>query len=103
MPYIKQEYRNELDNLIDDFAKKVKEIHKDNPAQTIDGLLNYSLTRLFNQVYSDSRYHDFNQLIGMLECCKLEYYRKYIADYEDLKENENGKVETFNKKDKSGY
>jgi hypothetical protein len=33
----------------------------------------------------------------------LEYYRKYIADYEDLKESENGKVETFNKKDKSGY
>lgn len=103
MPYIKQEYRNELDNLIDDFAKKVKEIHKDNPAQTRDGLLNYSLTRLFNQVYADARYHDFNELIGMLECCKLEYYRKYIADYEDLKENENGKVETFNKKDKSGY
>lgn len=103
MPYIKQEFRDELDAVVDAFAAKVKEIHDKNPAQTRDGLLNYSLTRAFNQVFADARYHDFNELIGMLECCKLEYYRKYLADYEDLKESENGKVDTFNKKDKSGY
>ncbi len=103
MPYIKQELRNELDSIIDQFAKKVKEIHAENPANTRDGLLNYSLTRLFNQVYANARYHDLNELIGMLECCKLEYYRKYAAPYEDLKEKENGAVQTFNNNDKTGY
>jgi hypothetical protein len=103
MPYIKQNFRNELDKLIDDFAEKIKEINKNNPAQTRDGLLNYSITRILNNVYSDARYHDFNELIGLLECCKLEYYRKYAGPYEDLKETENGAVQLFNKKDKSGY
>lgn len=103
MPYIKQEQRNELDKLIDDFANKVKEMNAKNPEQTRDGLLNYSFTRILNQVFSDARYHDFNEVIGMLECCKLEYYRKYAAPYEDIKENENGPVEIFDKKDKKGY
>ena len=103
MPYIKEDDRKKLNSLIDEFADKVKEMYKDNPAQTRDGLLNYSITRLLNKVYADARYHDFNELIGMLECCKLEYYRKYLSPYEDLKEVENGAVETFNKKDKTGY
>ena len=28
----------------------------------------------------------------MLECCKLEFYRKAAAPYEDMKEMQNGKV-----------
>ena len=32
----------------------------------------------------------------MLECCKLEYYRKVAAPYEDQKEFENGAVEANN-------
>lgn len=103
MPYIKQELRDELNTVVDAFAQRIKEMNQNNPEHTRDGLLNYSLTRIFNQVYSDARYHDFNELIGLLECCKLEYYRKYIADYENLKENENGKVDTFNKKDITKY
>lgn len=103
MPYIKQNFRDELDPFIDAFAQKVKEIHAANPAQTRDGLMNYSITRILNQVFADARYHDFNEVIGMLECCKLEYYRIYGGPYEDSKQQENGPVETFNKKDKSGY
>lgn len=103
MPYIKQNYRDQLDKNIDKLAELVKEIHTAHPEQTRDGLLNYSLTRLLNNVFADARYHDFNELIGMLECCKLEFYRKSIAPYEELKEQENGAVQTFNKGDKSGY
>ena len=103
MPYITDNYRKELDNLIDEFTSKVKEIHEKTPTQTRDGLINYSLTRILNQVYADARYHDYNEIIGVLECCKLEYYRKYTAPYEDIKEDANGKVETFNKGDNKGY
>lgn len=102
MPYIKKEYREELDNLIDDFANKVIELNKDK-GQTRDGLLNYSITRLLNKVYADARYHDFNELIGMLECCKLEYYRKYLSPYEDEKELENGAVKKFDSNIEKDY
>ena len=79
MPYITDNFRQQLNNEIDLIAEKIKKIHKDNPNQTRDGLLNYSLTRMINNIYSDSRYHDFNEIIGMLECCKIEYYRKKLA------------------------
>jgi hypothetical protein len=76
----------------------------------LEGLLNYLLTRLFNEVYRAPRYRDFNEIVGILEsliarcpgddiailgvlrCCQLEYYRKYAAPYEDVKEAENGPV-----------
>ena len=103
MPYIEQKYREQLDKTIDELAEIVKKIREENPKQTRDGSLNYSITRLLNHVFADARYHDFNEVIGMLECCKLEYYRKYLAPYEDLKEEQNGKVDTFNKGDKQGY
>lgn len=75
-----------------------------------EGLLNYAITRFFNETYPSPRYKDFNsiagilaslstmchpgniQLMGMLSCCKDEYYRKYAAPYEDKKEIENGFV-----------
>lgn len=104
MPYINEDYRNQLDKEIEDFIKKVNAIHAKEPKQTRDGLLNYSFTRIINGVYPNARYHDMNELIGMLECCKLEYYRKYIGPYEVLKEKENGPVETYDtKKDPKAY
>ena len=103
MPYIKQDHRNELYEAIDQLSSVIKKLNKENSAQTRDGLLNFSVTEILNQVYPDARYHDFNEIIGFLECCKLEYYRKKIGPYEDLKETENGPVRQFDKKDKSGY
>ena len=75
-----------------------------------EGLLNYTFTRLFNETYPSARYKDYNQiagiltslismchpgsidLLGMLSCCKDEYYRKYTAPYEDIKEKDNEPV-----------
>lgn len=95
MPYIKKQYRNDLDSLIDSFADKVISLHKENPQQTRDGLLNYSITRFLNKIYPNANYHEYNEIIGMLTCCSFEYYRKRIAPYEDLKETENGEVPLF--------
>jgi hypothetical protein len=103
MPYITQNYRDELDALIDAFADKVNEIHARNPEQTRDGLLNYSVTRILNKTFPDARYHDYNEIIGFLECCKLEYYARKVAPYEILKATQNGEVQTFNKGDVKGY
>jgi hypothetical protein len=37
-------------------------------------------------------YDNFNEVIGVLECMKLELYRRMIAPYEDTKCKENGDV-----------
>ncbi len=103
MPYIKQDFRDELYPLIDALAQKINQIHKDNPSQTRDGLLNFSVTEIMNECFPDARYTDFNEIIGFLECCKLEYYRKKIGPYEDVKEKENGAVRSFDKGDRKGY
>lgn len=97
MPYIKDNFREMLDSQIDALAEKVKSISAETPNQTRDGLMNYAITRMLNNIYADAKYHDMNELIGMLECCKLEFYRKTIGPYEDEKEAENGPVKKFNK------
>ncbi len=103
MPYIKQNFRDELYPLIDALATKINEIHAKNPAQTRDGLLNFSVTEMLNECFPDARYTDFNEIIGFIECCKLEYYRKKIGPYEDEKETENGAVRSFDKGARKGY
>jgi hypothetical protein len=47
---------------------------------------------VFGRVYTSQKYDDYNEQIGILECAKLELYRKRAAPYEDLKEQENGPV-----------
>lgn len=97
MPYITENYRERLRPLLDALADEITAIHTETPKQTRDGLINFMLTELLNKTYPNARYTDFNEVIGALECTKLEYYRKRVAPYEDIKEDENGAVRTFDK------
>lgn len=81
MPYIKQELRS---NTLE---------------ASTPGELNYHFTRLiqdyldrdyFNQ--GPPNYQKFNDVIGALECCKLELYRRMVIPYEEKKIKENGDV-----------
>ena len=57
------------------------------------GELNYAITRLILDYLGDSpKYTDFNSVVGVLECAKLELYRRKIVPYEDQKKTENGDV-----------
>lgn len=103
MPYIKEDYRKELRPLIDALGNKIKEIHDKNPEQTRDGLMNFSLSELIALVYNNARYTDMNEVVGMLECCKLEFYRKTAAPYEDKKELENGAIRNFDTNGPKSY
>ena len=38
------------------------------------------------------RYETINTIIGALECCKMEMYRRIAVPYEDIKIAENGDV-----------
>jgi len=58
------------------------------------GDLNYLFTLLIKRYleHNGMGYGHCNDVIGALECCKLELYRRKVAPYEDLKIKENGDV-----------
>ena len=62
-------------------------------APTNAGELNFALTELIRFYWNNNRkYQTANDIIGALENCKLEFYRRVIMDYEDSKIVENGDV-----------
>jgi hypothetical protein len=79
VPYIKQEDRLPIPDMIPESA----------------GELNYLFTKLI-QEYIDERgglsYAIINEVVGVLECAKLELYRRLAAPYEDEKRELNGDV-----------
>jgi hypothetical protein len=85
MPYIKQSDRACLDQHIKALAETI------NPDQRA-GELNYSITKLLLALKGEGRYKDYNELIGALESAKLEFYRRQVGPYEDVKVKENGDV-----------
>jgi hypothetical protein len=58
------------------------------------GELNYLFTRIIDRQLDNANYARYNEIIGALECCKLELYRRMIVPYEDKKKKENGDVYT---------
>lgn len=92
MPYIKQTDRTALNPSIDRLVADLKNLHTENPSATA-GNLNYTITAILSSLYCDDvRYGKINEVIGMLECCKLEFYRRVAAPYETQKAFENGDV-----------
>lgn len=59
-----------------------------------EGDLNYTLTVLLHRYVDNNglRYRTLNAVMGILESCKQEFYRRVVAPYEDLKIQENGDV-----------
>ena len=57
------------------------------------GELNWMITgRCREYLGPHPRYKDFNEVIGVLECVKMEFYRRMVAPYEDRKKEINGDV-----------
>jgi len=83
MPYILKEDRARLDTAIDNLANLIK------PEQRA-GELNYIINRLMLKLVGQAKYADINELMGALECAKIEFYRRKAAPYEDKKAVENG-------------
>lgn len=60
------------------------------------GELNYVVTRAVDDYLHSqgTHYSSINEVIGVLECAKLELYRRVAAPYEDKKAAVNGDVYT---------
>jgi hypothetical protein len=92
VPYIKQDKRDPFDPIIDQLHNELVNAECDDDSNNTEGNLNYIITRLLMKVYSSPSYREINDAIGMLESCKLEYYRKVAVPYEENKSYENGEV-----------
>ena len=58
------------------------------------GQLNYVITEAIigYMAGQDNNYSMINEVVGVLECAKLELYRRIVIPYEDRKIEENGDV-----------
>lgn len=58
------------------------------------GQLNYKITQLCNQYlkFYGASYTQLNEIVGVLECAKQEFYRRVVSPYEDKKIKEHGDV-----------
>lgn len=100
MPYIKTSDRETYENEIQALVKKLEQTAGEQTTSVFPGHLNYIITSLIKRGYDAAAklddfnlgYGDFNEIIGMLECAKLELYRRTLAPYEDKKIKENGDV-----------
>ncbi len=81
MPYIVKTHRHTLDLI----AEQV-------PCAISAGEFNYLLTKIMIRLCSEGGYPRINDVTGALECCKLEFYRRLAAPYENEKIKENGDV-----------
>lgn len=80
MPYIKQERRDAI---------------LAGAKPTNAGELNFALTMIVDNYLQDKggiRYAHLNEVVGALDCAKLELYRRLAAPYEDKKIEEAGDV-----------
>jgi hypothetical protein len=80
MPYIKEQDR-----------LSIQQGH----APETPGELNYLLTEVVKQYWEPrGNYAAINDIIGALEGCKMEFYRRIAIPYEDGKIKENGDIYT---------
>lgn len=105
MPYIKKQDRELLDENLAQISELIQDMSGgDNMFRP--GFMNYVITKIIKNVYGafhdqeieeglghqTMRYADYNEVIGMLESCKLEFYRRHVSPYEDKKIQQNGDV-----------
>lgn len=81
MPYIKQEDR---DAILSGVKTKLDSA----------GEVNYVFTVIIQEYINNHglSYKTLNELVGVLECAKLELYRRVAAPYEEQKIKDNGDV-----------
>jgi len=63
------------------------------------GSLNYSIHQLIHKYLEQNKesYQTYNDIIGVLDCAKMELYRRLVSDYEDKKILQNGDVFPYKK------
>jgi hypothetical protein len=86
-PYIEPGVRKNLKGALDELDTLLKE------EGYTEGTLNYVFFWILKRAwYANTRYREINKLIGVLECCKLEFYRRIAVNHENEAIYRNGDV-----------
>lgn len=86
MPYIKKEQRAHYDCIIEELVGTLQSNY------TV-GDLNYVISRIIWDLFREKPSYTLgNNLVGVLECVKQEFYRRKLGPYEDLKIKESGDI-----------
>lgn len=93
MPYIPRDDRPAYDELIGALAAALAA----QPPQKRKGHANYVITQVLRRAWrvdaaENESYSSYADIIGTLECAKLELYRRRVAAYEDKAIAKNGDV-----------
>ena len=100
MPYINKNRRKDFDFHIADLVSELQALGTGRSVKK-PGELNYVITKLVlgylyqkkdQEILHTPSYTDMNEVMGVLECVKAEFYRKEVAPYEDEKAELNGDV-----------
>ena len=88
MPYIERKDRLALDYSIESLAIRISTYDE------IAGKFNYYISKMIDILFGQKglNYANVNEIVGALECIKLELYRRIASPYEDKKIEENGDV-----------
>ena len=94
MPYIDQDKRIKLEPCINVLVNTTEIIADD---EEIEGVMNYIITEVGNRCMRrpEWRYKWINRFIGVLECVKLEFYRRLVRPYENKAISKNGDVSAY--------
>lgn len=79
MPYIEKKRRTEIKRPLCD-------------AHDAGELNNLLTLMIFHYLPDEPRYQDYNEIMGVLTCMQMEFYRRLVAPYEDKKRIEHGDV-----------
>lgn len=84
MPYITESEKKEIDEFIT----------YDRLLLTNSGILCYVIYKIIITYLklNGKSFRTFSEINGAIECAKLEFYRRYIAKYENSKIESNGDV-----------
>ncbi len=88
-PYIDPKEREQLQYLVNDLKNAIKLGNRFTP-----GTLNYLFT-IMTHAYVDRKglsYTTLNDVVGVFESAKQEFYRKVVVNYEEKKIKENGDI-----------
>lgn len=87
MPYIKAKDREQYEWAIAAIAAHLKS------STNVSGDLNYVISAIADRLIERKpNYQKINSIIGVLECAKMELYRRIASPYEDFKRRTNGDV-----------
>jgi len=90
MPYISEESKEKVDRGL--VALQLSELE-------CAGDLNYAIHQVIAKYIQSNNvsYQTYNDIVGVLDCAKMEIYRRLVAKYEDAKVEENGDVKPYSK------